>query len=183
LESSSEVTISPTTTSAQDDDEGNRGRNIGGGSIGGAGAKAKLKLKHTFSVLEAPVGYKEYKEVTLLSSKMRTKVDVVLALSEEKVEVHPLKHQANTMARLWKSGKQKSVCYATEDLVACEVVEKRSNGRCLIRLVMAISFSTEEAIPSSLPMSSTTSAENSQFEFKHHDFECSEVDAVEVSHW
>jgi len=150
------------------------------------GGSSKLKLKHTFSVLEAPVGYKEYSGVTLLpSGKMRAKADVVLALSEEKVEVHPLKQQAATasaVAKLWKQGsKPKPASYAADSLVACDVLERKANGRCVVRLTMANALATEseDQVSTSLPKASTSKEQ--QFEYKRHDFECSETDAVEVS--
>ncbi len=57
------------------------------------------------------------KQVTLLTSKMRAKVDVVMALSEEKIEIYPKQQHAS--AKFWK--RQKSLSYNTEALVACEV--------------------------------------------------------------
>ncbi len=156
-------------------------------------ALGHLKLKQTFSVLEAPVGYREYREgVTLLTSKMRAKVDVILALSEEKIEVYP--KQQYSAAKFWK--RQKSLSYRTEALVACEVLEKRANGKWLLRLVLVEATADEEgeaaaAAPAAAAAGGRAAVEPSAasasshphlkgFQVKKHDFECPEREAVEV---
>ncbi len=62
---------------------------------------------------------------------MRAKVDVILALSEEKIEVYP--KQQYSAANFWK--RQKSLSYRMEAL-SCEVLEKRANGKWLLSLIL-----------------------------------------------
>jgi target of rapamycin complex 2 subunit MAPKAP1 len=54
------------------------------------GESIDLRMKHQISVLEAPV-YKEYHDI-LMYTKVRTKVEVMLGISEDKLEIYP-KHR------------------------------------------------------------------------------------------
>ena len=55
---------------------------------------------------------------------MRTKVEIHLGISGERVEIDPCQ-QAST-ARFWQ--KQKAVSYDLDRVVSCEVVEQRGRG-------------------------------------------------------
>jgi len=65
-------------------------------------------------------------------TKVRTKVDVHLGVSGDKVEIDP-KHQSSS-AKFWS--KQKAVSYALDIVVSCEILEKRQRGdRVCFRMV------------------------------------------------
>ncbi len=62
----------------------------------------------------------------LLNRKYKAKFEVVLAISEDKIEVHP-KSQPSGTTRFWS--KQKSLVYNTDSLVAC-IVSLMFNCSC-----------------------------------------------------
>ncbi len=105
---------------------------------------------------------------------MRAKVDVILALSEEKIEVYP-KQQHPRGPKFWK--RQKSLSYSTEALVACEVLEKRSNGKWLLRLVLV---ETAAEADDDEDGAAQQHQHHRRFQTRKHDFECPEREAVEV---
>ena len=108
------------------------------------------RLKHQISALEAPI-YKEYHDIVMFTKVMRfihqtitvstlikknyattcsldqvrARVDVTLGISEDKVEVYP-KHQHGA-TKFWR--RQKSVSYAMDGIVACDVIDKKANSR------------------------------------------------------
>jgi len=73
------------------------------------------------SFLEAPL-FQSF-NVSIIT-KVRTKVDIHLGISGEKVEIDPV--QQTSSARFWS--KQKAVNYEMDNVVSCEVVERRPRG-------------------------------------------------------
>lgn len=100
-------------------------------------------LKHQDSDLEDSV-YREYHDIQI-RTKLHSKTDVTLGISEDKFEVYPKEHHSS--ARFWK--KQKSVSFDMESIVACEIVEEKPNGKAVFRIV----FQADHG-------------------YKRHDFEC-----------
>ena len=66
-------------------------------------------------------------------TKVRTKVDVHLGISGDKVEIDP--KQQSSSAKFWS--KQKAVSYQLDQVVSCEILEKRQKGeRSCFRFVL-----------------------------------------------
>ena len=57
-------------------------------------------------------------------TKVRTKVDVHLGISGDKVEIDP--RQQRSSAKFWS--KQKAVSYTLDVVVSCEVLERKHKG-------------------------------------------------------
>jgi len=65
-------------------------------------------------------------------TKVRTKVDIHLGISEDKVEIDP--KQQSSSAKFWS--KQKAVSYALDAVVSCEIVERKQKvDRDVFRMV------------------------------------------------
>jgi len=81
----------------------------------------RVKGIEELSFLEAPL-FQSF-NVSIIT-KVRTKVDIHLGISGEKVEIDPV--QQTSSARFWS--KQKAVNYEMDNVVSCEVVERRPRG-------------------------------------------------------
>ncbi|TRY77863.1 hypothetical protein TCAL_08135 [Tigriopus californicus] len=108
-------------------------------------------IKHQDSDLEDSV-YREYHDIQI-RTKLHSKTDVTLGISEDKFEVYPKEHHSS--ARFWK--KQKSVSFDMESIVACEIVEEKPNGKSVFRIV----FQADHG-------------------YKRHDFECEGSAATKI---
>ncbi len=109
----------------------------GSGAAGGASTNADeddeneedARLRHQVSVLDAPV-YKEYHGVYIITNKIsRSKVEVMLGINEERLEVYPKDGDYGGSGSGMVGGRifrrQKSASYAMDTLVACDILEKR----------------------------------------------------------
>eukprot|EP00095_Tigriopus_kingsejongensis_P012344 snap_masked-scaffold198_size266703-processed-gene-0.14 protein:Tk12344 transcript:snap_masked-scaffold198_size266703-processed-gene-0.14-mRNA-1 annotation:"target of rapamycin complex 2 subunit mapkap1-like" len=103
-------------------------------------------MRHQDSDLEDSV-YREYHDIQI-KTKLHSKTEVTLGISEDKFEVYPKEHHSS--ARFWK--KQKSVSFDMESIVACDIVEAKTNGKAVFRIV----FQADHG-------------------YKRHDFECEEL--------
>lgn len=72
--------------------------------------------------------YKSYK--VLLLSKVRTKVEVNLGISGEKIDVDPVLKQ-NAGAKFLS--KRKPISYDIDYIVACDLTETKSNNKAVFR--------------------------------------------------
>ena len=116
-----------------------------------SGPSSVGKLKNQISLLEANM-YKEYQDVYIYS-KVRTKIQVVLCVSEDKLEIYP--KQIVSSAKFWQ--RQKSFSYHMDGIVACDIVDKKPNGQWVFKLVF-----------------------HSDHGYKRHEFECVDIAANEI---
>ncbi|XP_048245100.1 target of rapamycin complex 2 subunit MAPKAP1-like isoform X2 [Haliotis rufescens] len=94
--------------------------------------------------------YKSY--IVNMVHKLRTNTEVQLGVSGEKVEIDPVTNKGT--GRLFK---QKAVTYDADNIADCDIVENRSNGKCVFRMMY-----------------------QSNHDYKHHDFEVEEEVANEI---
>ncbi|XP_027049093.1 target of rapamycin complex 2 subunit MAPKAP1-like [Pocillopora damicornis] len=98
--------------------------------------------------------YRSYR-VSMLQ-KLRTVTEIQLGVSLEKIEIDPVL-QPKSAKKFW--GKQKFTSIDMENVVACDPVEVKSNGKSVFRIV----YFSQNA-----------------HEFKHYDFETEADDAGEI---
>ena len=79
--------------------------------------------------------YREYHDIFMFN-KVRTKVEVMLGISEDKIEVYPKLPYSSK--KFWK--RQKSFSNNMEGIVACDIVEKKENGKWIFRCFCHIYF-------------------------------------------
>ncbi|KAL0267163.1 UNVERIFIED_CONTAM: hypothetical protein PYX00_009511 [Menopon gallinae] len=97
--------------------------------------------------------------------KMRSKVEVILAISGDKMEVHPVvPPHAKPGGKMWK---QKAVVHDIRVVVFCEILELKSSGRAIFRIV---NYSEQS---DSVPVSG-------QCNYKNNDFETDQEMAEEI---
>ncbi|XP_067661871.1 target of rapamycin complex 2 subunit MAPKAP1-like [Haliotis asinina] len=94
--------------------------------------------------------YKSY--IVNMVHKLRTNTEVQLGVSGEKVEIDPVTNKGT--GRLFK---QKAVTYDADTIADCDIVENRSNGKCVFRMMY-----------------------QTNHDYKHHDFEVEEEVATEI---
>ncbi|KAJ8890137.1 hypothetical protein PR048_009644 [Dryococelus australis] len=115
------------------------------------------RMKGHMTAMEAPL-YQSYR-VNIIN-KMRSKSEIHLGVSGEKVEIDPVVQQ-KVSARFWN--KQRAVSYDIDSVAACDLTETKSNGRATVRLVC------HQAEPASQLSN-----------FKQHDFEADQHTAEEI---
>lgn len=98
--------------------------------------------------------YRSYR-VNMLQ-KLRTVTEIQLGVSLEKIEIDPVL-QPKSAKKFW--GKQKFTSIDMENVVACDPIEEKSNGKSVFRIV----YFSQNA-----------------HEFKHYDFETEADDAGEI---
>lgn len=77
--------------------------------------------------------YKEYGNGDVyLVTKIKTKIPVNLAVSQDKFDVFPSSGSSSSAARFWKHHHQS---VNMDEVAACDVTEKKANGRWVFRLV------------------------------------------------
>ncbi|XP_065210665.1 target of rapamycin complex 2 subunit MAPKAP1 [Planococcus citri] len=113
--------------------------------------------------------YKSYK--VFLLSKVRTKVEVNLGISGEKIDIDPVVKQHTSTKFL---AKRKPISYDFDHVVACDLTETKSHNKAVFRLVYDGS-TVQDATSSSL-----YSELLSWNDFKHHDFESEQPVAEEI---
>ena len=126
--------------------------------------EAELRMKGHMTAMEAPL-YQSYRVYVL--HPLRAKTEIHLGISGEKVEIDPVT-QPKVSAKFWV--RQRAVSYDTDCIVACDLLEAKSNSRAVFRIVYYHSPS-----PSPEHGGSTLS-----LNFKHHDFEAAEAIARAV---
>uniref|UniRef100_A0A1B6M5E6 Uncharacterized protein n=1 Tax=Graphocephala atropunctata TaxID=36148 RepID=A0A1B6M5E6_9HEMI len=107
--------------------------------------------------IRAPI----YESFKVYAVKYRTKTEVHLGVSGDKVEIDPVVHQQRVSAKLF--GKHKASTHDMDSVVACDLVDTKSNNRASFRLVY-----DHSALSTSLDSSGSSTPS-----FKHHDFEAS----------
>lgn len=78
----------------------------------------------------SPKKYQSYHVYIL--SKVRTKTEIHLGVSGEKIEIDPVIQQ-KVSAKLWN--RQKAVSYDMDCVVACDLTDTKSSSRSTFRLV------------------------------------------------
>lgn len=115
--------------------------------------KENMALMRTHATaMEAPL-YQCYK--VFLLHKVRTRTNIQLGVSGEKLEIDPLGTSSLPWQRL-----AKPVSHHMDSVASCDLLETKSTGRAIFRLVY---------IPS-----------GSDSNFKHYDFECEVSTAEEI---
>lgn len=120
---------------------------------------AEMRMKGHMTAMEAPL-YQSYQVCVL--HPLRAKTEVHLGISGEKVEIDPITQQ-KVSAKFWV--RQRAVSYDTDCIVACDLLETKSNSRTVFRLVYYRTPSPSPEHSSGTPHSQS---------FKHHDFEAPE---------
>ncbi|RZC35178.1 target of rapamycin complex 2 subunit MAPKAP1 [Asbolus verrucosus] len=118
--------------------------------------------------MEAPL-YKSYK--VYMVNKMRTKVEIHLGISGEKIEIDPV--QKNSKFVLVK---QKPMNHDMDMIAWCETVDIKSN-RTIFRIIYSQSFGTtniQDNVSSFTPTLQTSTS------FKSYDFEADHATAEEI---
>uniref|UniRef100_A0A1B6BX00 Target of rapamycin complex 2 subunit MAPKAP1 n=2 Tax=Clastoptera arizonana TaxID=38151 RepID=A0A1B6BX00_9HEMI len=113
--------------------------------------------------MEAPL-YQSY--TVYILNKVRTKTEVHLGISGEKVEIDPVVQQ-RVRSKFWV--RPKASTYDMDNVVACDLTESKSNNRATFRLVY-----DKPTLSTSLDSSATSGT------FKHHDFEASQTTATDI---
>ncbi|XP_020600516.1 target of rapamycin complex 2 subunit MAPKAP1-like [Orbicella faveolata] len=98
--------------------------------------------------------YRSYR-VSMLQ-KLRTVTEIQLGVSHEKIEIDPV-GQPKSAKKFW--GKQKFTSVDMENVVGCEIIEEKSNGKCVFRII----YFSQNA-----------------HDFKHYDFETESDKAGEI---
>ncbi|KAJ7365121.1 Target of rapamycin complex 2 subunit mapkap1 [Desmophyllum pertusum] len=98
--------------------------------------------------------YRSYR-VSMLQ-KLRTVTEIQLGVSHEKIEIDPVL-QPKSAKKFW--GKQKFTSVEMENVVGCDLMEEKSNGKAIFRIV----YFSQNA-----------------HDFKHYDFETESDDAGEI---
>lgn len=98
--------------------------------------------------------YRSYR-VSMLQ-KLRTVTEIQLGVSHEKIEIDPV-GQPKSAKKFW--GKQKFTSVDMENVVGCDIIEEKSNGKCVFRII----YFSQNA-----------------HDFKHYDFETGSDKAGEI---
>lgn len=123
--------------------------------------EAEQRMKGHMTAMEAPL-YQSYQVYVL--HPLRTKTEAHLGISGEKVEIDPVPQQ-KVSAKFW--ARQRALSYDTDCIVACDLIETKSNSRAVFRMVYYRSPS---------PSPEHVSGASHSLNFKHHDFEA--IDSV-----
>ncbi|KAJ9576464.1 hypothetical protein L9F63_006677 [Diploptera punctata] len=127
----------------------------------------QLRMQGHMTAMEAPL-YQCFRVYIL--SKVRTKTEIHLGVSGEKIEIDPVIQQ-KVSAKLFK---QKAVSYDMDCIGACDLTDTKSSSRSTFRLVYYNANST----------TSSDQAESSHHSdlanYKHHDFEADQRTAEEI---
>ncbi|KAE8742580.1 hypothetical protein FOCC_FOCC011874 [Frankliniella occidentalis] len=121
--------------------------------------EAELRMKDHMTAMEASL-YQSYQVHVL--HPLRAKTEIHLGVSRDKVEIDPVTQQ-KVSAKFWV--RQRAVSYDTDCIVACDLLETKSNNRAVFRMVYYRSSSPSPELSSATPHS---------MNFKHHDFEAAE---------
>lgn len=98
-------------------------------------------------------------------NKMRTKTEVVLGISGDKVEIDPVvQNHTKVSGKLWR---QKSLSYDIHLIVSCELIESKASNRALFRIIHCAEQG--ESV-----------SQSGHFHFKNHDFESDTRVAEEI---
>nr|CAD7443180.1 unnamed protein product [Timema bartmani] len=117
------------------------------------------RMRNHLDMIDAPI-YQSYR--VYIINKMRTKTEINLGISGEKIEIDPVVQQ-KVSAKFWN--RQKPVSYPMDSVAACDLIDK-SSSRATFRLVCHQAATGDQAISlqgqgQGAPLSN----------FKHHDFE------------
>ncbi|XP_063226054.1 stress-activated map kinase-interacting protein 1 isoform X2 [Bacillus rossius redtenbacheri] len=118
------------------------------------------RMKGHMTAMEAPL-YQSYR--INIVNKMRSKSEIHLGVSGEKVEIDPVVQQ-KVGARFWN--KQRAVSYDVDSVAACDLTETRPGARATFRLVCR-----QSGGPGPGPAAAG---------FKQHDFEADRRTAEEI---
>nr|CAD7587323.1 unnamed protein product [Timema genevievae] len=117
------------------------------------------RMRNHLDMIDAPI-YQSYR--VYIINKMRTKTEINLGISGEKIEIDPVVQQ-KVSAKFWN--RQKPVSYPMDSVAACDLIDK-SSSRATFRLVCHQAATGDQAVSlqgqgQGAPLSN----------FKHHDFE------------
>uniref|UniRef100_A0A8D8YXE3 Stress-activated map kinase-interacting protein 1 n=2 Tax=Cacopsylla melanoneura TaxID=428564 RepID=A0A8D8YXE3_9HEMI len=122
----------------------------------------KVLIHNPWHNLEAPL-YQSYRVYML--NKFRTKSEILLGVSGEKIEIDPVINNKTGSRYIWN--KQKAVTYDIDAIVACDLTQNKSN-KATFRLVYdqsSVLSNVDSCVYGSL--GTTLSNHN----YKHYDFE------------
>lgn len=120
------------------------------------------RIKVDLTAIEALL-YQSFQVFML--NKMRAKVEVLLGISGDKIEIDPVVQSSTKVSgKLWK---QKAMAYDIDVIVSCELLESKSSNRSVFRIVH---YSDQtDSVPTTGPL-----------HFKNHDFEADQQVAEEI---
>ncbi|XP_076232253.1 SAPK-interacting protein 1 [Calliopsis andreniformis] len=128
---------------------------------------AKMEV-HT-TAMEAPL-YQSYR--VYIISKVRTKTEIYLGISGEKIEINPI-ITGKGAGRFWN--RQRAVSYQIDNIAWCEVTETKGS-KTIFTLVYTPHSSTSDNILVSGHMQSLHQSAS----FKNHEFEADSITAEEI---
>ena len=88
-------------------------------------------MKHQISVLDA-TQYREYNNIYLITKYSRSKLELMMSISESKLEIYPKQTQLLSPNIFWKKSRGPA-SYNIDGVVDCEIVEKKQNGKWIFR--------------------------------------------------